>query len=299
MPIRIAPITLWPRCQPGVSGKKKPRTQSNQIIQKRISNTIILYFQFTLNLISSKRKGQSPSKESAPAKNDMSHHTEYAPIIPCQPPTHKRFRNLKGLKFGRLFVREFAGKRININGATYCVWNCSCDCGGQSYVPASALTNGNTRSCGCLKVELDFKRSITHGLCRSPEYGVWMNMNQRCKNQLNVAWKNYGGRGITVCERWNNFALFYADMGPRPTPKHTLERLDNDAGYGPENCSWETRTVQNNNSRNNRLLTIDGKTMNVSEWARHAGLRVGLIRARLNYGWSDERAVKEPKGKYR
>lgn len=126
-----------------------------------------------------------------------------------------------------------------------------------------------------------------------------MNMNQRCKNQLNVAWKNYGGRGITVCERWNNFALFYADMGPRPTPKHTLERLDNDAGYGPENCSWETRTVQNNNSRNNRLLTIDGKTMNVSEWARHAGLRVGLIRARLNYGWSDERAVKEPKGKYR
>lgn len=224
----------------------------------------------------------------------MAKHIESSQIIPCQMPTNKSFQNLNGLRFGRLIVKEFAGKRIGKRGEAYYLWNCLCDCGEKSIVYAGSLNSGNTKSCGCLRGELSSTRQTIHGLSQTPEYEVWSNMKRRCQEESNKAWKDYGGRGITVCDRWMDFTLFYSDIGPRPTPKHTLGRINNGAGYSPSNCRWETKTAQNNNTRSNRFLTFGGKTMTVSEWGRHVGVSSGLIFCRLRLGWSDERAVLTP-----
>jgi hypothetical protein len=116
-------------------------------------------------------------------------------------------------------------------------------------------------------------------------------MRQRCANPRDKAWPNYGGRGITVDPRWDSFAVFIADLGPSPSPKHSLERVDNNLGYGPTNCVWATRTVQNRNSRHNRLLTIGGKTRTVAEWAETTGTPRSVIYNRLWRGWSEQDAV--------
>jgi hypothetical protein len=136
--------------------------------------------------------------------------------------------------------------------------------------------------------------NLKHGKARSRPYNKWMSMLDRCRNPNSPAYKNYGGRGIVVCERWLDFAQFHADMGD-PPPGHSLERVDNNRGYDPDNCVWADRRAQGRNKRNNVLITIDGETMPLSAWAERFGIKYTTAHQRIwKYGWSPEDAVKTP-----
>ena len=134
----------------------------------------------------------------------------------------------------------------------------------------------------------------THGKSKTSTYNVWLAMRARCKNENHAHYADYGGRGVYVCDRWESFAYFYEDMGPRPR-WHSIERIDNDKGYSKGNCRWATRREQGLNKRNNVLLTIDGETQPLCVWADRFGLKYGTVHQRLTkYGWSPEDAVKTP-----
>ena len=126
----------------------------------------------------------------------------------------------------------------------------------------------------------------------SPERTAWHNMRQRCRNPKNPGYKDYGARGITICERWSSFALFLEDMGPRPSDKHSLDRYpDNNGNYEPGNCAWRTMREQHNNVRNNRWITWNGRTLTAAQWGRETGIKGGAILHRIDLGWSIERAL--------
>lgn len=170
--------------------------------------------------------------------------------------------NIAGMKYGRLTVlQKVASKR---GKAT---WRCRCDCGRETTCVGFDLRSGNTRSCGCLQrdVSRELARGLspegnpTHGMCYSHEYYVWRMMKNRCLNPKTPRYESYGGRGIEVCERWMKFENFFADMGPRPLgvgrggrALYSLERLDNEGGYSPENCIWATVAQQMANQRPKR-----------------------------------------------
>ena len=152
---------------------------------------------------------------------------------------------LTGQKFGRLTVIARAGKDKHNRWQ----WWCLCNCGEYIIVRGASLEEDNTKSCGCLRRKLCSNRSRTHGKRYTPEYNIWNLMKQRCSNSNDFNYKHYGGRGITVCDRWNDFANFWDDMCPRPSPELTLERLNNDLGYSKDNCAWRTWQDQSRNRR--------------------------------------------------
>jgi len=160
--------------------------------------------------------------------------------------SRRTLQDLAGKRFGRLVVSAFAGR-----SGKHSLWRCRCDCGVEKAIDATNLTSGAIRSCGCLRREALSKRSQTHGLCETPEYGAWCNLIQRCYNQKHSRYADYGGRGIRVCQRWlDSFEAFYADMGHRPTEGHSIDRYpDNDGNYEPGNCRWATASQQNSNQR--------------------------------------------------
>ena len=134
---------------------------------------------------------------------------------------------------------------------------------------------------------------VPQALHGTPEHIAWQNMLRRCFTPTNPAFKNYGGRGIAVCDRWREFAAFFADMGPRPTAQHSLDRIDNNEHYKPGNCRWATKIEQTNNTRQNRWITFDGRTMTLTRWAREVGLDDVTIYHRIKHGWHLERALTE------
>jgi hypothetical protein len=140
------------------------------------------------------------------------------------------------------------------------------------------------------------KQREIHGMARSTEYRIWQLMHQRCENRKNPNFHNYGGRGITVCERWCDFSVFLKDMGPRPTLEHTLDRFpNNDGNYELENCRWATSHQQHNNKRTNHRISVNGETKTVTEWARAKGMKYHTLTMRLYvYGWNEQRAVTTP-----
>lgn len=196
--------------------------------------------------------------------------------------------DLTGQAFGRLLVEGLSDKRPKR------WWRCLCQCGRQVTVRTDNLRDGKTRSCGCLCIEMRWAQLTTHGLFHHrAEYIVWKNMVQRCTNSKNPNWVNYGGRGITVCERWLKFENFFADMGSKP-PRLTLERQRNNEGYTKDNCSWATSKVQARNRRSSHLVTLRGKTQCLDDWAREFGLADTTVHSRLAAGWSIEQALTTP-----
>jgi hypothetical protein len=132
------------------------------------------------------------------------------------------------------------------------MWLCQCDCGNEITLSSNPLQRGNTKSCGCLKPESIGNAHRTHGMRNTPEYDVWAGMRQRCTNPNHVGYANYGGRGITVCKRWDIFENFIADMGQRPNSNYTIDRIDNNGNYEPGNCQWLKSGDQQKNKRNSR-----------------------------------------------
>jgi hypothetical protein len=132
-----------------------------------------------------------------------------------------------------------------------------------------------------------------HGLCQTKEYVAWCGMKSRCNNENFKFFKNYGGRGIKVCDRWKDFYTFFEDMGPVPDGK-SLDRIDNEKGYSPENCRWATRTEQARNKRNLVFITANGETKCLGEWSEQTGIKVSTLSARLKLGWADDKVVNTP-----
>lgn len=200
--------------------------------------------------------------------------------------------NRIGERHGRLVVVSRSENKIEPSGAIRAQWFCQCDCGNTVITSGQSLSRGSTKSCGCITKEMR-KAEAKHGMYRTSEFRIWNTMLQRCTNQNNTAYKSYGGRGITVCDRWRKFENFFSDMGPRPEGM-TLEREDNNKGYEPGNCKWATRLAQANNRRTNVLITFDGETKTASEWGRITGLGKEAVLRRIGSGWSVKKALTEP-----
>lgn len=201
---------------------------------------------------------------------------------------HGNLKNLTGKIFGRLVVLNLADR----DKFGHAMWNCDCECGLRVITSSSSLLRGLTKSCGCLKTELFTKRVTTHGMRHSPEYSVWCGIKERCNNPNAECYARYGGRGISICPRWqNSFEAFFEDMGPRPTPNHSVERKDNAKGYDPSNCRWATRVEQGQNKRNNILISARGLTKTAAAWGRITGIKQATIYYRIHNGWTAERAI--------
>lgn len=198
-------------------------------------------------------------------------------------PTHHNFKDIEGQRFKMLVVLRFSHMHKR-DGA---FWICKCDCGLIKTVSRNALRNGQ-RTCGCEG------RFFKHGKCNSAEYSVWENIIQRCTNPKAPSYRNYGGRGISVCLRWRSFENFCADMGPRPQPKLQIERIDNNGDYAPQNCRWATKRDQTRNTRRNHALSFRGKTMCLTDWAAEVRISAKTLSNRILSGWPTTRALTEP-----
>lgn len=187
-----------------------------------------------------------------------------------------RFKNIIRKRFGMLLVIDlkFMHKR---EGA---FWECLCDCNKISIVRGTSLLTNKTKSCGC------GEHPIKHGLHQSPEYTTWENMIQRCTNPNAPNWKNYGGRGVSVCERWLSFENFYSDMGAKPAGGRawSIDRIDNNGNYTPENCRWATKKQQCRNMRKTRLIAFNDEIRCQAEWAEILHIPVSTIRNRYRSG---------------
>jgi hypothetical protein len=207
-----------------------------------------------------------------------------------------RVEDLRGRHFGRLVVLAYADVRA-VSGRKYHYWLCSCSCTPASrfLVRGESLRGGNTTSCGCRKREAQERGNYKHGRTGSKEHHTWSQMRQRCHNPRHPRYADWGGRGIFVCDEWRrSFPAFLRDMGEAPSPRHTIERIDNDGPYRKGNCRWAPAEEQARNTRKNRRLTFRGRTMILADWAREVGLRPDIVETRLRRGWSVEDALSVP-----
>lgn len=211
----------------------------------------------------------------------------------CMPRPVSPRTELIGQRFGRLVAFEELGYRMDSKGRRIPMWRLLCDCGGSTVIHIKAAISGNTRSCGCLKAERDKRlRRVTHGMTNTPEYQAWRAMLRRCCQPSDASYHNYGGRGVTVCDRWNpakggSFEHFYADMGDRP-PGRSLDKDINGNGmlYSPETCCWATTVEQNRHKRNTRIIISGGCELRIDQIADIAGIPITCAQHRVRAGVS-------------
>lgn len=194
--------------------------------------------------------------------------------------------DLTGQRFGRLTVIERAGAKPTR-------WLCECECGRKIEINAYSLNSGRTTSCGCFARECSAERKKTHGNAYTRLYNIWCCMKQRCLNPNHISYCNYGGRGITVCAEWlHRFQSFYDwAMANGYRDDLSIDRIDNDKGYSPDNCRWATIKEQHNNTRANRKIFFAGRTMTMAEWREELQISKGTVDARRALGWTPEEAL--------
>lgn len=200
-----------------------------------------------------------------------------------------KVKDLTGKSFGRWKVEKrdisYFGKGVGAH------WICECKCGMIKSVNGARLRCGRSKSCGCLAFELSAERNYKHGFSRSATYRTWIRMRSRCNDENNPSYKNYGGRGIKVCARWeNSFKAFFEDMRERPGNIFSIDRINNEGDYEPGNCRWSTAREQRNNSRQNRFICIDGTKKTIAQWSRYYGVSPSTAWMRLRRGLSPEEA---------
>ncbi len=198
------------------------------------------------------------------------------------------FVELHGQTVGRLTFVSYIG----IVGKQR-LWECRCSCGNTTNVTSGRVLSGNTSSCGCARSEYVANKNATHRMSKTREHNSWRSMMARCYNSNDKVFHHYGGRGISVCERWHKFENFFLDMGSRPE-KMSLDRTDVDGDYCKDNCKWSTQKTQMLNTRRNHHLSFDGETRTISEWSDLVGLEYKVIHSRIQHGWTAERALTEP-----
>lgn len=206
-------------------------------------------------------------------------------------------KNLIGQKFGRLTVIDYAEDHVSSSGYHTIMWKCRCECGAELTVRGKCLTQGVTKSCGCYQKEGVSQRASKHHGFGTRLYAVWNSMRQRCLNPHSQAYKNYGGRGITICSEWEDFAEFrtwalsngYDETALRG--ELTLDRIDVNQGYSPVNCRWVSTSVQAHNKRNTLLLTYQGVTKPLTEWAKEVGLHYTTLWKRYSVGMTPEQIL--------
>lgn len=209
--------------------------------------------------------------------------------------------DITGKTFNRLAVISYVGKNKHNNN----LWNCKCVCENEVIVTAADLKSGNTKSCGCLQKEKAaitlLNMSMTHGLSRDKEhkktrlFRIWAGIRTRCLNPNDKTYKNYGGRGIKICNEWNDFATFHNwAIANGYDDNLSIERKDNDGNYEPSNCKWANDTEQANNKRTNRMIAHNGMTKTLSQWAKYYNLNYNMLFERLKRGWTFKKAVATP-----
>lgn len=212
-------------------------------------------------------------------------------------PVRKSSPIKEGDKFGRLTTIKIIDFRHKNQ-----VWQCKCDCGNICEVNKAHLGK-DTKSCGCLAREIQSKLKTKHGKTKTKEFQVLNWMKSRCYNPNNKRYSDYGGRGIKICDRWmdkeKGFENFLEDMGKRPTDKHSIDRINVNGDYTPENCRWATIDIQVSNKRNNILITYKEKTATVAEWSRITGIHRVILESRFHKGWEHSKIIETPTIKYR
>lgn len=204
---------------------------------------------------------------------------------------------LQGKRFGRLSVLERYG--TDYNGRA--MWRCLCDCGNYCVKTSQSLKRDRAPSCGCWAKEIEREVNTIHGFNNTRLYTIFRGILKRCYVKTNKAYKNYGGRGITVCDEWllDRSKFFQWAVSNGYNENLTIERIDNSRGYSPDNCKWITNTEQQSNKRSNHLVTYKGETHTVTEWERMLGMNHNTLLSRLSkYHWSVEKAIETPVKQY-
>jgi hypothetical protein len=197
--------------------------------------------------------------------------------------------DLTGKRYERLLVIKYEEKANN--GDSY--WLCKCDCEKVLKVLGKSLRYGRSKSCGCLTRDRTISRNTKHNMCSTSVYTVWRSIKQRCYDNNCKAYKNYGGRGINVCDEWlNDFMSFYNwSMSNGYAPSLEIDRRNNDGDYEPSNCRWASRIEQANNNRHNHVITYMGKSQTIQQWSRERNINHGTLLSRIYRGWSPEDAL--------
>jgi hypothetical protein len=201
-----------------------------------------------------------------------------------------RYIDRSGEKFGRLTVLGDTGNRSKSGSV---VWLCRCICGNEARVSGTLLSTGQTRSCGCLFLDVAAKKGRdkkTHGMSGFTEYRTWTGMKHRCFSENDKKWHSYGGQGITVSNDWLSFLKFYEDMGPKPEGM-SLDRIDTNGDYCKENCRWATQKTQQNNRRNNKMLIVNGETLTMQMASEKYGIDSNKVQRRIAAGWPVDQAL--------
>lgn len=206
----------------------------------------------------------------------------------------KEAKNLVGMKFGMLSVISRAEDNIGNDGKNVIMWNCVCECGNKTIVDGRSLKKGHTKSCGCLQGE--HHNDSSHILGKTRLYRIWTNMKQRCYNPNNSNFKNYGAKGVTICEEWKNSYTKFKEWATNNGYNDTLtvDRINVNDNYYPENCRWISLREQENNKSVNHFITFNGETLTLAEWNRKLGFKRGVLEYRLKKGWDIEKAITTP-----